>query len=80
MTRRVLFIATIFLAGFLQGSDFVLIPALSTTLTAAAVCSQQFGICAAVSAADGRGDSRCGGGRLGAAPIGDGAGCCVSGS
>jgi fucose permease len=33
MTRRALFIATIFLAGFLQGSDFVLIPALGATLT-----------------------------------------------
>ncbi len=35
MTRRALGIANIYLAGFLQGSDFVLIPALSTTLTAA---------------------------------------------
>ena len=35
MTRRALFIAVIFLTGFLQGSDFVLIPALSTTLTVA---------------------------------------------
>lgn len=35
MTRRALFVTTIFLAGFLQGSDFVLIPALSTTLTSA---------------------------------------------
>jgi fucose permease len=35
MRRRALFVNTIFLAGFLQGSDFVLIPALSTTLTSA---------------------------------------------
>lgn len=35
MSRRLLFISSIYLAGFLQGSDFVLIPALSNTLTAA---------------------------------------------
>jgi fucose permease len=34
MQRRLLFIANIYLAGFLQGSDFVLIPALGNTLTA----------------------------------------------
>lgn len=35
MPGRRLFIAIIYLAGFLQGSDFVLIPALGNTLTAA---------------------------------------------
>jgi hypothetical protein len=35
MHRKRLFIAIIYLAGFLQGSDFVLIPALGNTLTAA---------------------------------------------
>lgn len=35
MHNRLLFIASIYLAGFLQGSAFVLIPALGNTLTAA---------------------------------------------